>query len=252
MTETEWLKSRNILAMLSFLGDSASGRKLRLFACACCRRWQKWLMGCGHRAIQAVERYADGLADRQELAQIHEETYECIAHIPWMERREFVIAAAAEAAGPDPFLAACCSMLIAIPKDNRPPVYVRGLPAEQRMKEHVRSACVTVRNWAASSLGWWSRYRLGVSGVEMQSHADLLRDIFLPFHAPQLDSSCLTDNVRRIAETIYHERQFADMPILGDALEEAGCTDEHILSHCRGSGPHTRGCWLVDLLIGKG
>ena len=41
------------------------------------------------------------------------------------------------------------------------------------------------------------------------------------------------------------------MPILADALEDAGCTNQDILNHCRGGGEHVRGCWVVDLLLGK-
>ena len=54
-----------------------------------------------------------------------------------------------------------------------------------------------------------------------------------------------------LAQAIYEERRFGDLPVLADALEEAGCTDADILSHCRGPGPHVRGCWVVDLLLGK-
>jgi len=57
--------------------------------------------------------------------------------------------------------------------------------------------------------------------------------------------------VRKIAQTIYDEQRFEDMPILCDALEEAGCSNADILTHGRGPGPHARGCWLLDLLLGK-
>jgi hypothetical protein len=60
-----------------------------------------------------------------------------------------------------------------------------------------------------------------------------------------------TARVVRLAQLIYDQHHFGDMPVLADALEEAGCTDEAILSHCRGRGPHVRGCWVVDLLLGK-
>jgi hypothetical protein len=55
-----------------------------------------------------------------------------------------------------------------------------------------------------------------------------------------------------IVKAIYDERRFQDLPILADALEEAGCTDPEILGHCRGTGPHVRGCWVVDAILGKG
>ena len=61
-----------------------------------------------------------------------------------------------------------------------------------------------------------------------------------------------------MAQVIYEDRDLpsghldnARLAVLGDALEDAGCTDADILKHCRGSGPHVRGCWVVDLLLGK-
>jgi hypothetical protein len=56
---------------------------------------------------------------------------------------------------------------------------------------------------------------------------------------------------RKLAEAIYAEGRFSDSPILADALEEAGCTKTDLLSHLRGSGPHVRGCWAIDLVLGK-
>jgi hypothetical protein len=55
----------------------------------------------------------------------------------------------------------------------------------------------------------------------------------------------------KIARSIYDDRLFSDLPVLADALEEAGCTDSDILNHCRQPGEHVLGCWAVDLLLGK-
>ena len=54
-----------------------------------------------------------------------------------------------------------------------------------------------------------------------------------------------------LSQTIYDQRRFVEMPVLGDALEEAGCTDADILDHCRQPGEHVRGCWVLDYLLGK-
>ncbi len=54
-----------------------------------------------------------------------------------------------------------------------------------------------------------------------------------------------------LARSIYDDRAFDRLPVLADALEDAGCTDAAILDHCRGPGPHVRGCWVVDLILGK-
>jgi hypothetical protein len=54
-----------------------------------------------------------------------------------------------------------------------------------------------------------------------------------------------------VAQAMYESRDFAAMPILADALEDAGCDSPDVLAHCRGDGPHVRGCWVVDLVLGK-
>ena len=81
------------------------------------------------------------------------------------------------------------------------------------------------------------------------------RDIFgNPFRHSTISPEWLTWNngtIPKLAQTIYDERRYDIMPILGDALEDAGCTDAQILEHCRGPGPHVRGCWVVDLILGK-
>ena len=84
-----------------------------------------------------------------------------------------------------------------------------------------------------------------------------------PFHPPTplLPSVLDGENgtVRRLAEVIYQERRMpegrletANIAILADALEEAGCTNSDIFGHCRGPGPHVLGCWVLDLILGKG
>src|SRR5262249_50850427 len=82
---------------------------------------------------------------------------------------------------------------------------------------------------------------------EMARHASLLREIVgNPFRPVAVDASWLARNdgaVRRIARTIHDEHAFDQTPILADALEDAGCADDAILTHLRGPGPHVRGCW---------
>jgi hypothetical protein len=69
---------------------------------------------------------------------------------------------------------------------------------------------------------------------------------------PVLESAHLTDTVVAVAQGMYESRDFGGMPILADALQDAGCTSEDILNHCRGQGPHACGCWVVDSVLGKG
>jgi hypothetical protein len=85
--------------------------------------------------------------------------------------------------------------------------------------------------------------------------ADMIRCVFgNPFHPPAAPASWLAWNdgaIRKMAQPIYDARAFDRLPLLADALEDAGCTDADILSHCRNDSEHVRGCWVVDLLLGK-
>jgi len=98
--------------------------------------------------------------------------------------------------------------------------------------------------------------RAAPDGVaERKCQCDLLRDIFgNPFRPFSVDESWLRWNdatIRRMAACIYEERAFDRLPILHDALLDAGCDNEDMLAHCRSEGPHVRGCWVVDLLLDK-
>ncbi|WP_020475697.1 hypothetical protein [Zavarzinella formosa] len=91
-----------------------------------------------------------------------------------------------------------------------------------------------------------------VYAAESEAHCRIIRDIFgNPFRPIAFDTAWRTADVLGIAEGIYDDRAFGRLPILADALEDAGCDDPDILSHCRGPGPHARGCWVVDLALGK-
>jgi hypothetical protein len=91
--------------------------------------------------------------------------------------------------------------------------------------------------------------------AERPLQANIFRDIIgNPFRPATVDPSWLAWNggtVPKLVQAIYDDRAFDRLPILADALEDAGCTDPDILAHCRGPGPHARGCWVVDLLLGK-
>jgi hypothetical protein len=91
--------------------------------------------------------------------------------------------------------------------------------------------------------------------AELKIQADLLREIFgNPFRPTSIDPAWHTWNggtIPSLARAIYDEKAFDRLPILGDALEEAGCSDPEILDHCRREGGHVRGCWVLDLVLGR-
>jgi hypothetical protein len=72
-----------------------------------------------------------------------------------------------------------------------------------------------------------------------------------PFRPVTFAPSWRSETAVALASGIYAERAFDRLPILADALEEAGCDNGDVLTHCRGPGPHVRGCWVIDLVLGK-
>jgi hypothetical protein len=101
-------------------------------------------------------------------------------------------------------------------------------------------------DWRATANRWLD--------AEYRAQAALVRDVFGdPFRRLPLYLADVVDSgpVLPLAQTIYAERSFADLPVLADALEDAGCRDEDVLEHCREPGEHVRGCWVVDAILGK-
>jgi hypothetical protein len=214
MTEAEWLTGEHAVPMLEFLLGRATDRKLRLFACACCRcpPVSRFLTSRhGHDLIDTVERWVDGNLPREEVVR-------CAADSP----RGRV------SGGP------CRSM--------KP---VRLPPSSQA--ERAALALASEDAFEAA----WEVVRQGINLLG-SIPCDLLRDIFgNPFRPATIDPIWLARNDRAVlllAQAIYDERAFDRLPILADALEDAGCTSTEILAHCRSGGEHVRGCWVVDAL----
>ena len=84
--------------------------------------------------------------------------------------------------------------------------------------------------------------RLSLSGLD---------DVGVRAFVEQASGRTLDEAGVALARAVYEDRAFARLPLLGDALMDAGCADDHLLAHCRRGGPHVRGCWAVDLVLGK-
>ena len=87
---------------------------------------------------------------------------------------------------------------------------------------------------------------------ESANQTDILRDIFgNPFRPLSVNPTWRTFTVQQLADAIYQEQAFDRLPILADALEDAGCDNAELLTHLRQPGEHVRGCWALDLVLGK-
>jgi hypothetical protein len=88
--------------------------------------------------------------------------------------------------------------------------------------------------------------------TQYQRQVGLLKDIFgNPFRPAIFDPLWRSPNLVDLSRGIYDDMAFDRLPVIADALEKSGCHDADIVDHCRGPGPHARGCWVVDLVLGK-
>jgi hypothetical protein len=243
--EAEWLACTDPTPMLDFLQGRASGRKLRLFAVACCRRiWNLLRAEDSRAAIATAERFADGLTRAEE----------------WQATLALWDAYFdAEASGPEFARDHACHSLLG--QD--------AFFAARSAARHAARATAFAMSPAlavADDLAEDSFDNAPLSGErarEQAAQVSLLRDVFgNPFRSPSpVPPAVLAwndDIARRIAEGIYEERKLPEgtldpawLAILADALLDAGADDEELIRHCRGAGPHVRGCWAVDLILGK-
>ena len=89
--------------------------------------------------------------------------------------------------------------------------------------------------------------------AEQKAQADWMRCIFgNPFRPVTFYPEWRTDTAVSLARTMYESRDFSAMPILADALQDAGCDNDDVLAHCRDTARvHVRGCWVVDRVLDK-
>jgi hypothetical protein len=220
VTEAEWLTGTDPRPLLEHLGRKARSRKLRLFAVACCRRaWKRLRDEACRGAVEVAEGFADHRVSNQE--------------------REQVTRAVRALCGPR--ARACYGLAYHVVRGTRYTFVDARIAAA-----HANWTVTGVRQVGDNP---------ATEAAESAAQCRLLRDIYgNPFRAVAIDTTWLAwdgGTVRKLAQAIYDERAFERLPVLADALEEAGCADSAVLSHCRQPGEHVRGCWVVDLLLGK-
>ena len=240
MTEAEWLACTDPQKMLLLLLEKGrvSDRKVRLFLVASCYRiWDLLSHEHSRQAVLTVERYADQLVSSDELASAGRHAITACAELEqamWRVTDEgFQLFD-----GPSPGTEEEIDAAIQNETLATKLAHASLLPTVAAESDPALTGHLPLLDYADESvLGDW---------------ACSLRDIFAnPFGSVTLDSCWLTPQAVVLAQAIYDDRAFDRLPILADALEEAGCTDADTLAHCRGPGPHVRGCWVVDLLLAK-
>jgi hypothetical protein len=230
VTEAEWLAAADPLPMLDYLWEKTSDRKMRLYACGCCRRmWHLLECDGSRKAIEASELYADRRITQQQLAaacgvarRVSVQAFNNrLPSVPSPAALEAIYAAQEVAR----------SALLKVRKAQ----LKLTLPASAILRATV---CAELSN--------------STRHEERKLLADLLRHVAgNPFRPQAVAAECLTSTVVSVAHMIYDERAFDRMPVLADALEDAGCADAELLGHLHRPGPHVRGCWALDLILAK-
>jgi hypothetical protein len=233
--------------MLEFLRRRASDRKVRLFAVACCRRvWASLEHEEFRDAVRKAESFADGLADRDELLQAHEKAR---AIFPRLHGKDSGPAAALTASGfPAPPKSPLERVVDALDDPWWEDEFDRG--------DRLAPALVTARHAARAAADLQGQRHLLRDApaliAERRAQAALVHCLFgNPFRPRPACGAWLTREIVAIADGIYAERAFDRMPLLADALEASGCPNPDLIEHCRSGRQHARGCWAVDLLLGK-
>jgi hypothetical protein len=220
MTESEWLAATDPAPMLGFLSGKASERKLRLFAAGCSRLIWALLPHETARRVEVAEQYADGLlarAPRPVNPTQGERLFDDLTRWALFQSTAAIVEAAGISAR-DAAGGASGGMRA---------VRARDAAREAAYQEHEGQCC------------------------------GLLRCLFHPFRPlPPPGEAVLCWNegvVGKLAVAIYDEQDFSleRMGVLADALEEAGVTEPDLLGHLRGPGPHAKGCWAIDALLGR-
>jgi hypothetical protein len=230
--ERTWLTTTDPEPMLQFLKDRTSDRRARLLACAAARLvWDQLPDERTRRAVEVGELYADGRAGDDALRSALDAAFEVLL--------DEIRADPGGARGLERWFGYHCT------SDTVERMW--GLARPQRtFRERLQDL-----PWKA--MGWWLGLgKISVRCPNPQAWCGLIRCIFgNPFRPIAFDPRWQTMDVLGIAQGVYEDRAFDRLPLLADALMDAGCADEQVLGHCRSEGPHARGCHVVDLVLDK-
>jgi hypothetical protein len=115
------------------------------------------------------------------------------------------------------------------------------------------TAAVCLALWATTDWGTFQAVQWTSKLIGRKAPMEVLACVLgIPYRRFAPPESWMTPTAVALARQMYDNRDFTAMPILADALQDAGCGDAEILNHCRGEGVHVRGCWALDLVLGKG
>jgi hypothetical protein len=225
VTEQLWIESKHPALLIDYIQKSLQSartkkgrRQLRLFACGCCRLiWPYVTNTQAKHVVEVAERFADGNAAKPDL-----------------EKAQRALL----------------------------PATIGGYMPNDPGAQARTAACMALNALSVKAMIAGDGMLMlplplaGYCGSANEANtliANLLRDVFGdPFRPATFFPSWRTDTAVTLARQMYDSREFGAMPILADALQDAGCDSDDVLSHCRDTNAtHVRGCWVTDLVLGK-
>jgi hypothetical protein len=251
-TADDWRKGVDSLALWCFARDDTmfnrrvvdpervkkyNKRLLYLLGAAICRRCESLFPHprC-HKAIEVAEKFADGKATLDDL----EKSPQAADAVP-TQRKSAAVSTAVRALywlGPDDYKVTEAVELV---------IDVAGYRAA------VAAAVLAPNAGLEAGYDVWE-HKAFVAGKKKEEKelCGVIRDVIGdPFNPVKFDKNWRTSTAVTLAKQMYESREFSAMPILADALQDAGCDNDEVLKHCRRAGPHVRGCWAVDGVLGK-
>jgi hypothetical protein len=229
MTAEEWLACDDLRLLLAQHRVTSNARKLRLFAVACCKRVEHLLYPESLALLTVAERFADGLASARELYLARDAAREMEKRFKYERGRH--------------------------PQERQSAALAARLAGNENIPREARDivcSCEAALRWEAGD--WNSPW-----GEPLSDYLPLVREVYgNPYRSVPLPAHWRTPDVAALSRAAYEEAatpkgelDLVRLAILADALEEAGASGD-LLEHLRSAGPHVRGCWALDLALGRG
>lgn len=243
MTEADWLTGTDFAALVRFAADHLSPRRQRLLAVGFCR-------AAAHLfdypemfdALVGIDHYADGMASSGAIERVRQR---CRNIAQWSYDEYSAAVDTGMSHGLRAYVRSELAWAMAFAASSPLPLDQVGTRIATTIAQHRTGAAllepVATTEFDVASTEEIARMLLVVREVAGN-----------PFHPVAFSPEWRTSTAITLAQQMYETREFSAMPILADALQDAGCNSEDMLNHCRNTSvPHVRGCWVVDAVLEK-
>jgi len=243
MTESDWVNCHRLDRLLDWLPFRLDERRWRLLACGICRQFERFAGDADlHALLGVAESFADGQRTARQLAAANRKAARPAGDLV----RAALGTTAAWETATDPAVRQELAGRVLRDGTRAAAGYLIGIAAQPLIRPFFDPP-----QGQGPEVALLARF----AKVLLEDHAAVVHDLVgNPFRRGPITPDVLAWRngfVAHLARDLYDGDRWDEVPVLGDALEDAGCTDRTVLEHCHGKGPHVRGCWVVDRLLGR-